>query len=63
MEIVEGTTHTHPEHGGVRIESIYREFGIIETSDRTGHIPGGWYIKFETGDGNMLVEPLEEFVG
>lgn len=61
MEIVQGTTHTHPQHGDVRIESICRKYGVFETETGDGHIPGGWFVQFETDGGELHFEPIEVF--
>lgn len=63
MEIVAGTTRTHPELGTVRIENVFREYSVFDTESGEGHVPGGWYVQFETDGGESRVEPVKSFTG
>lgn len=61
MELITGTTHQHSTHGEVRIESIHREYSVYESDTGDGHVPGGWFVCYSTGD-ETRSEPVGEFI-
>ncbi|MCU4971852.1 hypothetical protein OB955_03755 [Halobacteria archaeon AArc-m2/3/4] len=62
MELVSNTTHTHRAHGPITILKIYREYAVFDSDRDDGSVPGGWDVRYSTGDGDTHIEPVEEFV-